>query len=191
MENQISNGVKKPTIIIIVVAVAILIIGVALLVAKNSIKKNAGEANQNNAPTGAQQLKEGETATKLIVPENIKVPGVGEKTESGVAAPSLVAAAAPGVTAQFRSFNINGEKGGFNPSTVIVNLGDTVHVNFVAVDKDYDITFPDYGMKQTAKKGESKILEFQAVATGKFLYYCEQCGGMNSTAKGYIIVAGK
>jgi hypothetical protein len=37
-------------------------------------------------------------------------------------------------------------------------------------------------MKQTAKKGEGKVLEFQAVTEGKFLFYCDACGGLNSSA---------
>ena len=44
-------------------------------------------------------------------------------------------------------------------------------------------------MKQTAKKGETKVLEFQANQDGNFLYYCEVCGGVNGNVKGNIIIA--
>jgi hypothetical protein len=44
-------------------------------------------------------------------------------------------------------------------------------------------------MKQTADKGQTKALEFQAVNSGKFTYYCDLCGGLTSKTIGYIIVA--
>lgn len=152
--------------------------------------KNAGD--EQPAPGGAvpEASSTGrQSVTKEAVPKDIKIPEVGEKVSAEVAAPSVVTPAAPGVSAKFRKFAIKGEGGVFNPSTIIAKKGDTVHVDFTAMDKTYDITFPDYGMKQTAEKGQTKILEFQALTTGKFTYYCESCGGLNSKAKGYIIVA--
>jgi len=105
-----------------------------------------------------------------------------------IAVPTVVVPAAPGVDSKFRNFNITAEGGKFIPEKIIVQVGDTVHVNFTAVDKDYDITFPSYNMKQTAKQGQTKILEFQAVQDGSFLYYCESCGGAEGTTKGNIII---
>lgn len=105
-----------------------------------------------------------------------------------IAVPTVVVPAAPGVESSFRNFNITGEGGKFIPEKIIVKVGDTVHVNFTAVDKDYDIVFPSYNMQQAAKKGQTKILEFQALQHGSFLYYCESCGGVNSEAKGNIII---
>lgn len=131
--------------------------------------------------------------TRSAVPPNVVVPGQNATSgvPEGFAVPKVVIPAAPGVTSNLRVFDIKGEKGKFVPSTVAAYAGDVVHVNFTAVDKAYDITFPDYGMKQTAAKGETKVLEFQAAATGKFAYYCDSCGGLNSSAVGYIIIAPK
>lgn len=183
---------KSKKIIIIAVS-AIIIIGGIYLLGLAGFKKTdliGNKSNQEKAgANNPEAAKSAESATKSAVPENIKIPEVGEITTADVAVPVTVSAAAPGVEAKFRGFNIKGENDAFNPSTIIVKKGDTVHINFLAADKDYDITFPDYGMKQTAKKGETKVLEFQAVAEGKFAYYCEACGGLTGTAKGYIIVA--
>jgi plastocyanin len=127
--------------------------------------------------------------TKSAVPAGTVVPGVGAtSTPKNVAVPQVVTPAAPGVSAQLRVFNISADKDAFAPSTVIANEGDTVHINFTAVDKTYDITFPDYGMKQTAAAGETKILEFQATSPGKFAYYCESCGNSATSPSGYIII---
>ena len=185
---------KAKTVAIIAVIAIVIIGGIYLLKAgAKKINLTGKQANQPVQTNGAGNQtgagKTPESATRSTVPENIKVPEVGEKTDNSVAVPASVSPAAPGVSAKFRSFDIKGENGVFSPATVIVKKGDTVRINFLAVDKDYDVTFPDYGMKQTAKKGESKVLEFQAVAEGKFAYYCEACGGLTGTAKGYIIVA--
>ena len=183
-------------IIVVVMGVVLIIGGIYFLGSGGSVKvdlagKNSNQSKNQTSVNDAGPVKIQESATRSAVPENIKIPDVGEKTTIEVAVPATVSAAAPGVAAKFRGFDIKGDKGVFSPSTVIVQLGDTVHINFLAVDKDYDITFPDYGMKQTAKKGESKVLEFQSVVEGKFAFYCEACGGLEGMAKGYIIVAPK
>jgi len=126
------------------------------------------------------------------VPVNVKVPEVNtvlsEAEKKVIAVPTVVVPAAPGATAQLRNFNIFAEGGKFIPSQIIANVGDTVHINFTAVDKDYDIVFPSYNMKQVATQGQTKILEFQALEDGSFLYYCESCGRSNSATAGKIII---
>lgn len=130
------------------------------------------------------------STTKLPVPENTKVPGAGEtQVDKSIAIPVSVIQSAPGASTKLRTFKISAANNAFDPATVIVNVGDTVHINFTAVDKTYDITVPDYGLKQTAQKGETKILEFQALSEGKFLYYCDLCGGEKSATKGYIVIS--
>lgn len=197
----------KKTIIIIAAAIVI-IAGVAAFYdySRNgeisSLKKVEEKSQErttvkteNQGQTDAVGVAEGgfvETDTKKAVPKDIKVPEEGEaltEAQKDIAVPEVVTSAAPGVSAKFRKFTIKAEGDKFSPSKVIVNKGDTVHIDFTAVDKEYDITFPDYGMKQTAPKDQTKILEFQAVAEGQFLYYCDSCGGLDSEARGYIIVA--
>lgn len=132
------------------------------------------------------------STTKFDVPAGTRVPETGEKVDSkDVAVPVSVTQSAPGADTKIRTFNIKALADAFDPSTVIANVGDTIHINFTAADKTYDISVPDYGLKQTAQKGETKILEFQAVTEGKYLYYCDLCGGQKSSTKGYIIVTAK
>lgn len=165
---------KKEVIIYSIVAVIVLVIAVGYF---------AGWFN----PAGSGSR----TAVSMTsdVPPGTVAPGVNATgTPPDVAIPKVVIPAAPGVAAQFRTFDISAKGGLFAPSTVIVNEGDTVHVNFTAVDKAYDITIPDFGLKQTAAKGETKVLEFQANKSGKFVYYCELCGNSSSSPDGYLIV---
>ncbi len=136
--------------------------------------------------------KEQTSPTRSEVPSGIVVPDQNAtNTPKDIAVPKVSIPAAPGVTSLLRVFDIKAEKGVFSPSTVTAYVGDVIHVNFTAVDKGYDITFPDYGMKQVAGKGETKVLEFQAGSSGKFTYYCNSCGGLDSQTKGYIIIVPK
>lgn len=150
-----------------------------------------GISNQINSVESSALERQGPTptVTQAPVPKNIKVTEPGDKITAGIAVPITVQPAAPGVSAKFRAFNIKAEKNKFDPSTVIVKVGDTVHINFTAVDKTYDFVLPDYGMIQTAGPGETRIVEFQALTQGKYIYYCKLCGGLDSTAVGYVIVA--
>lgn len=129
---------------------------------------------------------------KEDVPQNIIVPDMNtelsEEEKKEVALPTVVVEAAPGSDAKFRDFNISAENDTFTPKKIIANVGDTVHVDFTAVDKDYDIVFPSYDMMQTAKKGQTKILEFQALQEGSFTYYCSACGGPTSGPNGSFII---
>ncbi len=126
------------------------------------------------------------------VPKDIKVPEVNEKLTveqaKVVAVPTVVTPAAPGVTQQYRSFSIQADGGVYTPSSIIGNINDTIHINITAVDKDYDIVFPSYNMKGVVKKGQTKVMQFQASQEGSFTFYCEMCGGENSTTKGTIII---
>ena len=125
-------------------------------------------------------------------PLGIRVPEVNEVVPPAqrdvIAVPDIVAPAAPGSLSNFRNFNISASGGKFVPEIVSAYLGDTVKINFTALDGDYDIVFPSYNMSQTAKQGETKILQFQALAEGSFIYYCESCGGPEGGAKGNIII---
>lgn len=186
---MVNKGDKKTIIITIVIVVVVVIF--ILIFTGNGNGTEVSEAPESEAGP-ASEVEPEKSMTREEVPEGIVVPEVGAEIEDEtVAVPDLVAPAAPGVSAKFRRFNIVANENAFVPSEVIVNIGDTVHIDFTAIDKTYDITFPDYGMKQTVVPGEKKIFEFQAVLSGKFLYYCDLCGGLDSEVKGYIIVVPK
>lgn len=190
---------KKSLVVIIVLALVVVILAAVILF------KKPGEApvvvDNPVAPVGDEVgtgviMDEPEVPVdefRAEVPVDIKVPEMGEQLSEAerkiVAVPTVVTAAAPGVESKFRSFDIKAENGKFEPSRIIGRVGDTIHVNFTAVDKEYDIVFPSYSMKQTAKAGQTKVLEFSAVIAGNFTYYCELCGGPESTARGNIIIA--
>ncbi len=142
-----------------------------------------------NAPS---QTSPRSLSMKEEVPANTKVPGIGEVGMStGVAIPKAVAQAAPLAETSFRSFDIKVSGGTFTPDTIIVGSGDTVHISLTAVDKSYDFTEPDYGFHVPLPRGRTKLIEFAAVTSGKFTFFCESCGGTASKSKGFLIVVPK
>jgi len=184
---------KKP---ILLVFGLVLIIALIFLIWRDNAQNKIAPLETENKVIDQNNILSSENGEfdsfKTAVPANIKVPEVNEiipaAQKEEIAVPSNVVAAAPGVESKIRNFEIQAENNKFTPSTIIVNQGDTVNIRFSAIDKDYDIVFPSYNMRQSAKKGQLKILAFQALETGSFTYYCEICGGIDSGAKGQIII---
>lgn len=189
---------KKKTVFLIIGLVIVIALLALIILTRKPSEQTTPSGNQNTeTPAETDKTKTTDVISdqqdqfRAPVPTNITVPGMNQKladNQKEVAVPTVVTAAAPGVSAQFRSFNISAEGGKFFPSKIIGRVGDTIHINFTAADKDYDIIFPSYNMKQTAKKGETKVLEFQALQDGDFTYYCELCGGPTSETRGHIII---
>jgi len=197
---MVIKSMKKQKLLIILGAVIIIALVVVIIVTNQPKSKTTTEtpgvtaeepfsSDVNVAPLDEAEQKD---QFRSDVPKDIKIPEVNEvlseEQKKEIAVPTVVTEAAPGVESKFRSYNISGEGGQFIPSKIIAQVGDTVHVNFTAVDKDYDIVFPSYNMKQTAKQGQTKILEFQALQSGSFVYYCDMCGGPESATKGSFII---
>jgi len=148
---------------------------------------NNPASSQVSVPTSTES-----TGFRTPVPANTVVPEVNAtltvEQAKVVAVPKVVVPAAAQSSAHYRSFDIQGTGGIFVPSQITAYLGDRVHINLTAVDKDYDLFFPSYGMMLSAKKGETKFLEFAAMFEGSFDYYCNACGGLSGPAKGKIII---
>lgn len=132
-----------------------------------------------------------QSTTRAAVPTDIVVPGKGDKVSGDVAVPSTEVTAAPNAQSKLRIFSINISGNEFSPSTVAVYQGDSIQIKFTAVDKNYDVTQPDYGLKLSILKGSTKTLAFDATNVGKYTFYCESCGGPDKGPVGYAIVVAK
>lgn len=193
------KNLKLPIILAVIIIGAVILGGaIRYWYSRTPASSPAGEETVSpvvsllGSPKAALPSASPTPVTKATVPPDVKVPEVGEKpANTAVAIPVVVRPASPyeGVSAKYRGFAIKAENNLFSPSTIIAGKMDIIHIDFTAVDKAYDFIFPDYGMKGIVQKGETKILEFQAVTEGKFTFYCDACGGLNSSAKGYIIIA--
>lgn len=195
MNNQKQGLDVNTKKIIVVMAIVIIALMVVILVPKKEKATVNEPVPEIVTPTSTEVVTVNDAVSdkfRTEVPANTSIPNtdtkLSEEQKKEIAIPTAVIPSSPGASSQFRTFDIKAEGGKFVPNKIIVGLGDIVHINFTAVDKDYDIVFPSYNMKQTARSGQTKILEFSAMAEGNFSYYCELCGGPNSTAKGNIMV---
>ena len=175
---------KKDKILIIAAIVIVLIIGAVIIF---------GGKKSGLAPSATPTAGGNYTETKRELPKDAKVYGVGESTPEGVASPMSVSKMTGDAGINLYAFSITAEKDKFTPNTVFVYQNDIVKLFIKAVDKNYDIYQPDSGLKMVFKKGEAeKYLEKQMFeAPGDYLFYCESCGGLKSTAVGHIIVLPK
>ncbi len=196
---------KKQRVILIIFGIAIIVVLSLIIFLEMQSRKLNQPDNKINPP----QPVEGnvyvpdeaattrprdweETEFRQPVPVDVKVPEVGEVLPDNlkdiVAVPEHSVDIPVSGGANFRIFRIRGEGDKFSPEQVIVNFKDMVHIELMAIDKDYDVVLAGYNMMVSAKKGETKAIEFQALQDGRFMYYCNSCGGPESTAKGEIIV---
>lgn len=185
---------------IVIVLGAIIIVLLLALIFLEMKREQAVKQAQINEPVTTEDEPDSTTASRdweetdfrKAVPVGVVVPEVGsqvsEEYKDVVAVPSHVVASAPGAETDIRIFQVRIENDRFIPPQIIVNLNDIVRVEFTSVDKDYDVILNGYEMMVKPKQGETKALEFKAMLDGRFVYYCEACGGLNSLSRGEIII---
>ncbi len=130
--------------------------------------------------------------TRADVLPGVVVPEPGGNVPDGVAKPEGVKPTMPGGLVDRRNIQeikVLGDK--FEPSTIIVYRNEVVDINFLAVDKNYDFTQPEYSMSVPLQKGRGRLVEFQALAVGDFVFYCASCGGPKNGPVGHFIVVEK
>jgi heme/copper-type cytochrome/quinol oxidase subunit 2 len=176
---------EKKELVIIIIAVVIVAVAAAwILIAQHGAVPGAGQGG------GGPQAGAPAIATRTAVPANVTVP-TAEATGSvaaNVAVPTTVAPANPTDSASYRNFAITIANDAFSPSEIVVYAGDTVSVSFTAVDKAYDFTLPDYGMKVPIPQGSTRQIQLSPHATGTFLFYCTSCGGPARGPTGHLVV---
>lgn len=178
------------------IAVVIVVLIVAAIVLAMMGNKSGSTTPGNNPvgtgrPTSPGAPSSTAPVTRLPLPANVAVPEEGASSTANVAVPQTESAAAPGVAAKYRSFNISVTGSAFTPDTVAVNQGDTVNLEITATGGSYDFTQPDFGFNASLPVGQTKTIQFQATASGKFIFYCSSCGGPSKGPVGYLLVAGK
>ncbi len=121
--------------------------------------------------------------------KGVPVPEMDSKNvPTNIAKPEYVGPSSPGSDSDLRTFQIEIKNNKFTPDTVIVKTGDITKLSFNAIDRSYDVALPDFGLKQSISKGETKIISFQASASGQFKFFCVFCGGPSKGPVGTLII---
>ncbi len=179
---------KKTISIIVTVAVVALIAVVWYWYAVKNVSMNGVPGT---VAVGAHSVTLGmaTSSTRAAVPANIAVPNEGAANVAlGVAVPVVQGAGDSSGNVSYRSFNIDIQNGSFSPDTVIVKQGDTVDLELTAVNAGYEFTQPDYGFNTPIAKGTTQRIQFQALQSGNFIFYCASCGGPSKGPVGHLIV---
>ena len=181
MENK---GLKNPAVIGIILG--ILIVGAVIYVSQNKNKagnqENVEEAGKTKNPNALETIAGG---TREKIKNDIKTPEPTDSVPSGdVAVPKSAVRVGEEKQAAIRTFEIRGEGGAFVPSTIVVDELDVIEIELKAVDNDYDIFFPDFGIIKTAKRGTTEKIQFQAYPFGEYKFGC----GESCQAEGKFIV---
>ena len=116
-----------------------------------------------------------------------RVPEPNERSDGKTAIPNAALEPVLGATNKMRIFTINASDSSLSEEKIIVYEGDIVRIQFSAHDDDwYDFSIPNLGIKQEVRRGENKIVEFQATSTGTFDFTCSKC-----KTKGKLVVVPK
>lgn len=90
---------------------------------------------------------------------------------------------------EIKEFTIDGTNFAFNPSSITVNKGDTVKINFKDDDGIHNLTIDGYDVNTgTLAKGKMTVVQFVADKTGNFEYYCAVDGHREKGMVGTLIV---
>ena len=174
---MLADTLKKTSVIIGIIFLALFV--VILLVTRKG-----GDVQQKGENQNAASSSESSQATREPAPSGVVVPEQGATGVSeNVAVPLLTMPSAPRASTQFRKFALRAEGEKFFPDTIIANVGDIIRINISAVDGDYDFIQPDYGLKALITKGSVGVVEFSPWIDGKYMFFCEQCGGGQDPGK--------
>lgn len=163
----------------IVILAAVVILGAAIF---------AWVGRENKLP---ERVGRSQSPTRAEVPEGIDIPiDISQFPTGSRPTAILPAVGTSGTTGPFfRDYGTAQISGGeFLPKTIYLRVGDTLHVNFHAVDQAYDVVQPDMGLKISLARGETKLMEFMGIEQGRFTFFCESCGGPDQGPRGEFIV---
>jgi rubredoxin len=180
------NMSKRNIAVLIIVAVVVIVIIVlgARFGGPGGVTAPSEDAFRPENPDALQTVEGG---TREVVKEKIATPELGStSTPEGVAVPTNFSQiSGPGGEAGLRDFELKAEGGEFMPNTIVVNDGDIITIHLTAVDGDYNIFFPDFGVYQEVSQGQTVKRQFQATPFGQYEFYCKEC---NNEAKGTLII---
>lgn len=92
-------------------------------------------------------------------------------------------------TGTTKVINMTAEKFKFSPSTVTVNMGDTVEIHLTSKDVAHGFGLPDFNVNQTVDPGGSTVISFVANKTGTFKFMCTiPCGPGHADMTGTLVV---
>jgi hypothetical protein len=125
-------------------------------------------------------------------PKEIKYSAEVPKDATPTTAISEVSASDnPGVESKVKKFDLKATKNGFVPSSITVESGDEIQLNFSAVDSDTDLDLPYLGAYfRPVLKGESRVFPIGTGLVGTFIFSCRDfCPGGKKIEGSLIVIS--
>lgn len=175
---------KKQIIIIAALVIFVFVVVIAGFLTKRFVP------NQPNSsmPSVVQKIfKSNATGTNQIY--SSQIPAGATLSNPVNAAP---ASSNPDLTSQIKTFNLQATASGFDPSSITVNQGDSLKINFTSVGADYDLNIPYLGVYfPVVKRGQTRILPFDTSAPGTFVFECRDYCPSSGKIQGALIILPK
>jgi len=90
---------------------------------------------------------------------------------------------------QVKEFSITARRWEFDPSTITVNIGDTVKLSITSIDVTHGFNIPDFNIDEQLRPNTTVNIEFVADRTGSFPFRCSViCGSGHLGMTGKLIV---
>lgn len=169
---------NKNTIVSIVIAVVVIIIA-TYIITKNNKKE---EINENVNESAIQQgMGEGDAVSQQDQDAYSKL--LQEKADNKAKILTELQNVA------VKEFTVEGSNYMFNPSTITVNMGDTVKINFKNTQGFHDFKIDEFGAAtKQIKDPSTETITFVANKAGTFEYYCSVGQHRSMGMKGTLTV---
>jgi len=174
---------KQITILIALIAVVVIGIIVGILTRTSEPVMPVS----NNPPVGNNGNVSNPSVPPLAPPTYTpEVPKNAVQTLPKAEAP---ASSNPELDTKLKFFDLKASNSGFNPNAITVKKGDSLQVDFTAVDGDYDLNFPYLGAYfSVVRRGVTKRLPLDTSLTGTFTFECRDFCPPGKKIQGQLIV---
>ncbi len=146
----------------------------------------SSEATVSTTPTpGSEVATPAATAPEEAkkAPEEKPLLDATVKVETKVKAEPVVA------TPVVKIFKLTAKKFAFEPSTITVNKGDTVHLNITSADTVHGFSLGEFNVSANIEPGKATSVDFVADKAGTFTFSCSVfCGAGHGDMQGTLIV---
>ena len=112
------------------------------------------------------------------IQEGMPIPGQEDEVEETIVSDSKI-----------KEFDMTARQWAFEPSTIIVNEGDTVRLNIKSKDVTHGFVISELGVNERVLPGKTTTVEFVADKKGEYTFFCSvPCGSGHGGMRGKLIV---
>ena len=171
---------NRKQVLVLVTLVVFVVLGIMAGIFARGKKLEGGIIAYPNSPKEGGEVSSSQLYYSSEVPRNAVL--TPTKNEAPASANSELDSKA-------RFFDMNASRSGFSPSTITVNKGDTLYIDFTATDGAYDLDIPYLGAYFTkVDQSKTKRLPFDVSLSGTFVFECRDYCPRGGAIQGSLVV---